>query len=303
MRVIKPNPMQDSALISTTAVETVAVWAAGTSYTVGQLVRRDTTHRIYENLIAGVDAVLPEVASVSKIPRWLDLKPTNIWAMFDVQVNTSTTAPTPLVVTTATGLTTSFALFNVTNAKTALVEMRNGISGPVVFSKLTTLETVSIDSWFDYFFADFIPQPDLVVDGLPLFNNAYMTVTITGLPGSTIGCGNMVSGVSFDIGATQYGATAGIIDYSRKDTDDFGNVTFTKRAFSKRVSARLIVPNERMNKVQQILASLRATPCAWLGSDVQGFESLSVYGYYKDFSIDVQYHKTSQLSIEIEGLT
>jgi hypothetical protein len=95
----------------------------------------------------------------------------------------------------------------------------------------------------------------------------------------------------------------GIVDYSKKDTDAFGVTTFTRRAYSKRMSAKMMLENAQINKVQRVLADLRATPCAWIGTDVTGFEPLTVYGFYKDFSIDVAYATTSYCSTEIEGLT
>ena len=52
----------------------------------------------------------------------------------------------------------------------------------------------------------------------------------------------------------------------------------------------------------RVLAEVRATPCAWLGVDVAGFDPLTVYGFYKDFSIDIAYFYTSRCNLEIEGL-
>ena len=48
-------------------------------------------------------------------------------------------------------------------------------------------------------------------------------------------------------------------------------------------------------------AALRATPVLWIGSE--SFESLTVYGFYKEFSIDIAYPTVSYCSLTIEGLT
>jgi hypothetical protein len=105
------------------------------------------------------------------------------------------------------------------------------------------------------------------------------------------------------MGDTQYGATASIIDYSKKNTDALGNTTFAKLAYSKRMTANLSLDNGQLNKVQRVLADLRATPCAWLGVDAAGFEPLTVFGFYRNFSIDIAYPTSSYCSLEIEGLT
>ena len=63
MIVIPPIAITDSNLVSSTVAEPSAgetAWNAATSYTIGQVVIRTTTHRKYECQIAGVDAGLPE---------------------------------------------------------------------------------------------------------------------------------------------------------------------------------------------------------------------------------------------------
>ena len=100
MRVVAPLTITDAVLISSSASETdYAAWNAGTSYTLGQRVIRTTTHKVYENLIAGTNANLPENDST----RWLDCGATNRWKMFDAKVGTSTVLPSPLTWTLAPG--------------------------------------------------------------------------------------------------------------------------------------------------------------------------------------------------------
>ena len=53
--------------------------------------------------------------------------------------------------------------------------------------------------------------------------------------------------------------------------------------------------------VEAVVAALRATPVLWIGSE--SFESLTVYGFYKEFSIDIAYPTVSYCSLTIEGLT
>jgi hypothetical protein len=105
------------------------------------------------------------------------------------------------------------------------------------------------------------------------------------------------------LGDTEFGATAGITDYSRKETDDFGVTTFVRRAFSKRMSARAMVPTAQVGKLQRALADLRATPCVWVGADdMTMYAPLVVFGFYRDFSINVAYPTRSYCSFEVEGL-
>lgn len=62
-----------------------------------------------------------------------------------------------------------------------------------------------------------------------------------------------------------------------------------------------VMPTSAIDDVARNLAALRASPVLWIGSE--SFESLTVYGFYKEFSIDLAYPTVSYCSLTIEGLT
>lgn len=303
MRVIKPNKFTDAVLVSTNAVETVPLWNPATDYGLSTLVRRDETHRIYENLIPGVDAELPEVAQLAEAPRWLDVGPANRWAAFDNQVNTATVATDYLTFTIAPGFCNGIAVFGIYNAFKARVVVQSSAGGSTVYdSGDMALDATIIQDWYEYFFELAIPKPDFILTGLPPHLNCHITITLTGQPGAQVKCGVVLAGNSYTIGNSQFGAKSGITDYSIKETDDFGEPLFVRRNYSKRMEVDVEVPNLRLNKIQYILAELRATPCAWIGTPCPGYDPLTVYGFYRDFSIVVDYADYSRCFLEIEGL-
>ena len=297
MKVIKPVAVTDAVLISSTAPETdYSAWAAGTAYSVGNRVIRTSTHRIYERMVAGTTATVPELDSVN----WIDIAPTNRWAMFDSEVSTQTALASPLTVVIKPGLVNGLALFGLSGT-TLVVTVRDGLSGPVVYTRTISLDGSVIADWYQYFFELFDQRAEVVLTDLPPYSNSHITISVTG--GGTVSIGVVAAGTVYFIGDTQQDASVSIIDYSRKETDAFGFTTFVRRAYSKRMNLRLLLTNSQLNKVQRVLADLRASPAAWVGTDVAGYEPLTVYGFYKDFSIDIAYAQLSYCSIEIEGLT
>jgi len=54
--------------------------------------------------------------------------------------------------------------------------------------------------------------------------------------------------------------------------------------------------------VYSTLAALRATPAVWVGSDNYQLSPLVVFGYCKDFSINVAYATHSTATLEITGM-
>jgi hypothetical protein len=296
MKVVKPIAVTAPVLVSSTAVEAVAAWSAGTAYAVGNQVLRTTTQRIYQRIIAGTTATAPELDPTN----WLDLQPSNTWAMFDGEISTQTAAPSTLTVVLKPGYANSLCLFGL-EGTTLTVTERDGLAGPVVYSTTKSLDGTVIADYYQYFFEPALQLNSVVLSNLPPYQNAHITVTIAST--GTVKCGVCLVGTFYELGDVQFGATGGIIDYSRKETDTFGVTTFVKRAFSDRITANLMFRNAQLNKVKSVLAGLRATPCAWIGTDQPGFEVLNTFGFYKDFTITVAYPTQSFCALEIEGLT
>lgn len=295
MKVIKTIPFQNSMLLSTTATETVASWSSATTY--GKDAEVNYNNSIYVSL---------QAANTNKVPTaepawWIRKSANNTYSMFDEFVNTQTIQASPLTVSLKPGVTfNSVAFFNLEQVQSLSIEVKDGVSGPVVYSKAFELDDTIITDWYMYFFEPYDLRSEFVVTELPPYPNGVITCSFTG--SSSVRVGNMVFGNMYKIGETQYGVSSGIRDYSSKDTNNFGITTFTQRAFSKRMDANIYINNSNLRFVQKILQDLRATPSVWIGTDAQGYEVLTVYGYYRDFNIEIPYPNNSFCRLEIEGL-
>lgn len=296
MKAIKPTAITSAMLVSTTATETYSAWNAATAYVVGNIVLRTATERLYERLISGTTATAPE----SDTTNWLDIGPSNKWALFDNYTSTQTTQATPLTVVVKPGLVNSLALFAL-EGTTLTITVRDGLAGPTVYTYTQSLDGTVLADWYQYFFEPYDPVTDVVLTDLPPYGDAHITMDIAAA--TTSKCGILAVGTVYPLGDTLGNASASITDYSAKTTDAFGTTSFVVRAFSKRMGAKFMLSNAQLNKVQRVLSDLRATPCVWVGTSSQSFAPLTVFGFYRDFSIDVAYNTTSFCSLEIEGLT
>jgi hypothetical protein len=298
MEFINPVVFAASMLTSSTVAENdYAVWAAGTAYTVGQRCIMTSTHRIYECLVNNTGAQ-PDQNTGGTTPKWLDVGATNKFAMFDDKWGTQTTASNTLTVQLTPGVVIdSLAL---SNLKGASVTITSTVAGVQKYTKTVKLQTdVGVVDWKTYFLAPIVAQSDAVVTDLLPYALQVITITITG-PG-TVAIGNLAMGSLVSLGKLLYSPTVGIIDYSSKSTDTWGNVTVTKRAYSKRFGGKFVIDNEFVDQVASLLASIRATPVVWMGNGDQ-YTSLVVWGFFKDFEIDIAYETMSYCSITIEGL-
>jgi len=160
--------------------------------------------------------------------------------------------------------------------------------------------TDGIDNWYSYFFEPILRKRDNVEIDMPHYSDPIIDITLTGT-GELIACGACIIGTRFDIGGTQYGAQSGIDNYSIKIRDDFGSYNILERAFSKRADFTSWVNNGRIGAVQDILSDYRATPIVYIGEE--SLTNTIIYGFYKDFSINISYPTVSICTTTIEGLT
>jgi hypothetical protein len=201
----------------------------------------------------------------------------------------------------APGATDGVALID-TNAESATVTLT--VSGAPLYTKTQSFNAGgnAIDTWFAWFFEPLGQKTNMLFLDVPVYETGVLTVNMTrDNPADQVSCGTLLVGRQFDIGETEHGVDIGIIDYSRKETDQFGATSVVERAFAKRMTARVVMQTLAIDDVHRTLAAIRATPVLWIGSE--GFESLTVFGFYKEFSIDLAYPTVSYCSLTIEGLT
>lgn len=299
MKVIKPTTVTPAMILSTNVVEAYAAWSAATTYAKDAKV--DYGEGYYNSLVNNNLNNIPDVVGST---FWEYISPDNKHAMFDGQVSTATTrATSPMIVTIAPGIVNSLAMIDLVGTSVTIT-MTDGGASPPVYSRTVGLDGSIVFDWFTYFFNPFVQLAEVVLTDLPPYSNGQITMTLSG--GGAVAIGELLVGIVYELGeeGMEQGAAVGIIDYSRKDTDnETGITTFTRRAFSKRMSGQFLLENGQLNAVQRILADIRAVPSVFIGSEAADYSPLIVYGFYRDFSIDIAYPTKSFCRIEVEGLT
>lgn len=311
LNVLKPTAITaDAQVISISTTESAdGTYNAGTTYALAATVKYN--HVRYESLQASNTGHTPdEVAST----WWLELGPTNNWAMFDAQTSTSTTGTGEIVVRVKPGAAfNSVAVIGITGAASVTCEVFAGSGGSAIYTRTESLDNTFISSWYEYFFEPYDVFTDLLFGSLNgpgaayawgAYLNGEVKITITGTTiGTTVTCAGILIGTNVELGSVQYGASSGINDYSVKETDAYGITTLVQRAYAKRANYSLVISNSQLRRVHSTLAALRATPAVWVASTDYNLSPLTVFGFYKDFSIQVAYPNYSTATLEIEGLT
>jgi hypothetical protein len=293
MKLIRQATIGDAQLLSSSIPETdYAAWDIATVYTVGS--HAIQAHRIWESVQASNVAHDPQTAGIE---WWVDIGPTNRWAMFDGVVGTLSSAEASLIATLLPGRADSVALLQV-DAASVTVTMTRGPD--VVYTKIQAMtDSSSVIDWFSYFFDPILTRDYLVLTDLPVFGEASITVALS-KPSGTVSCGLCIAGLKSEIGGALRSPTLGINDYSQKTTDSFGNASIVPRSFAKRMGVKVILDNSDLDRVHAMLSSVRAMPVVWVGSEI--YSSMLIYGFFRDFEIDIAYATKSYCTINIEGM-
>lgn len=276
-------------------------WNSATAYVVGDKV--SYLHRQYNCVVNNTNR--NPLTDTTTPAAWTDAGPTNRYAMFDSVVGTSTSSSSSnITVVIKTGSVGGIALMQMV-ADQALVNVSDGTS--TVYSKNLDLTSGTVLDWWQYFTVPIVRTANYTMNDITSGLTNYVTLVITTTSG-TVSIGNTVLGSIFTFtnsgggSSTASSPTIGIIDYSVKTTDAFGNTSWTKRGYANRMNVKMMIDTVQVDNCVQQLAAIRATPCVWIGSN-NTYQSLIVYGAYKDWEVEIPYTTKSYCSIQIEGLT
>jgi len=310
MRIINPIDVTpaNGKMTATNIPETDETeYSSATTYALGDKVMvtgtgggaATATHKIYESLIASNTGNDP-TDQTNNADKWLEVSATNRWKMFDQRLADPSTRTGGISITLTLGaIANSVAMFNV-DADSVDITITDPVDGVVYTTTVDLVDNGSVSDWYHYFYDPIINYRELVLFDLPLYAAADIDITLNVASGDA-SVGEIALGRFTEIGDTQFGASIGIIDYSRKDRDTFGNAVVIERDYSQRGEFDLILQTHQTRIVRNQLAALRATPAVWAGKSDGDWGTL-IYGYFRDFDIVLSGPEYSDCSIQIEGL-
>ncbi|PTM44760.1 hypothetical protein C8J24_2970 [Sphingomonas aerolata] len=328
LQLLQPIAITDAVLTSSSVAEDDAIeWTAAGGYALGQRVMRRSTHRVWESLLERNVGHDPATTTGA----WLDVGPTNRWAMFDQALGSVTTDEAPIVVTLRPDPAASGLAILDCNAATVRVQAPgydrtvapSGGSGAALFLDLSLAAGASITvtltpfgkaatrvvwddgfawddsvSWQDTVAGTATVEPPTWSDGEGVSDTTEWQDSRGG--DGTVFVGTLLLGILRPLGITEGSATSGITDYSRRETDEFGETMIVPRAWAKRMAGKALIRTDAVDQVVGRIAAVRAVPSLWLGD--AGVDSLIVYGFFKDFSVEVG-ETLSKLTLSIEGFS
>jgi len=288
-------------------------WSDVTTYAIDNMVMVTTAtpHKIYKSLANSNTNNAPATSPL----KWQDQGGTNRWKMFDEFIDTQSSNAELIRVTVEASNCDRFALFNLDAYEVEIELIDNDVSAstdmllisPTDELLISTTDTLAINrtsvmsTLYDLDNGDGTYRVDLV-GPIYLYNNASLKIEIR-KSGGTAKCGIAIVGKSEEIGTSMYGVKPGILDYSIKDTDEFGRTFLSQGAWAKDLDLQIFFPWGSVDYVFDALVAARGklvvVECNGTDTD---YEALNIYGFFREWEIDMASKTHEFCSINFQGV-
>lgn len=296
MKVIKPK---GTTILSTSVTESDApLYNPATAYTAGQQVLVTGQHRVYQALKPTTGQNPPDNL-LGTDPAWSDTGATNAYKMVDEFINTQTLGGELLDVTVDCSRCDAVALFGVEGRSLTLDHI---VGGVIIFTE--TFQILQpVYTYSDYCFADRIFARNIFT-ALPLRATATLRIRIDAGTGGVAKLGNVVLGLSSELGKTQWGVELGILSSSKKNTDSFGRTSLIKGANSNTVQFTANLDSVEVDFVNSVLRDLDGIAAVYVAHNEGDYapSSLIAYGFFNEFSIVIPGLVQSTVSFTVNCL-
>lgn len=295
-----PVEITDTVLYSTTVAETdYSAWSNGTTYSIGNKVIRG--HRIYESA---------QNSNLNKDPTdinnrtgstiwWIDVSATNAHKMFDNESTSATVAATSLTVVLRPGFISGLYAGGLVG-DTATITVKDSPGGTTVYSATIQLENSYRGDYWEYFFAPFSQQRDLVIDDIPPYYNCEVTFTLS-ISSGNVECGMFQVGEIRPVGVLQYGGSVRPKSYSAIKEDEFGNVEVRKRRKARDATYQVIIDKTLGNGAMDALTSVLDVPTVVIATTFDDYSWLRTFGLVSsDMSPDN--YSENVINITVKGM-
>jgi len=297
---------------STATASALDEWSSSTSYTTGQQVKVTSAvpHKEYEALQSSTNK-----APATETTYWRYLRVTNPYRLIDDKSSSRTYGTSDFTaVLSCPSRISHVGAVSIDNATAVNITLADDV-GEIASTTISLARNAGLAqhaSWSEYYFDQILYATSFIWEPPAYVTACDITLEFIGPTDEQVGVGHVFAGRAYNIGGASYGLTTGIQDASRKDADEFGDVVLVQRAYRDKLSAQLIINPYALDSLKRVLSDLRATPCFWdanvdngygCSADDLNYDSLRVWGFYTDFSIQYAEPNAVYTTLEIEGLT
>lgn len=299
--VIPATTIDDSNLVSSTITEDdYPEWSdASVAYVTGDRRIVIADHLIYEaaqdHTSSGANAPDPNGST----EFWLVVGPTNKYAAFDQAEGTVSNSSSDITFVVTGSDITGMHFRNVTG-ESIRIQASNGMT-TYYDETYELIDQGVVLNWWDYFYGTIRTQSQYTTLEVPPAINSTYTITIAARE-SVAEIGTFVMGTYIQYGFTQYNAKLSSVRYGKTTTDQFGTTKLRAGGGAFRMNVSIVAERGVVDAIAYDLLDLSDTAAVWLAA-YDTYRSLSIYGFYNDWDIDIANPSYSYATLQIQGFT
>lgn len=294
MYVLEPLKVTPEMLVYSSVPENdYPDWSSATAYALGARV-------LYQHMLW--EAVAPNtnvVPGVDKL-KWVELGYSNRWRAFDQRLGGQVSnGSSDIVYRVQVPRTMNAIAFFGLDAQTLSFKVTTP-SDVVVYDR--TIELVTRDdviNFWTYMYNEFTFRPDIVVNELVIPAASTLEITVSG--GAAPKVSEIMIGREINLGWTLVDTSLGIVDYSRKERDEWGGVYILPRPVTSTVTFQAVVDTINTNQVHQVARRIANKLCVFYATDGEDPFGTTIPGIMRDYELTIG-TEVSYLRIEAESL-
>lgn len=296
MEIIEAVPILEEYITNTNVpINDYIEWQVGNTYNEDQRVVYGTS--VYQSLIASNLGNQPDTSPTS----WVRVSAVNRFKAFDNLISSGTENNNLISYNIELPITVnSIAMFGL-SAEEVQIFIIDTVTGQHLMNQRYQLisEADVYDGW-SYFFSPIEYETQLVLTDLPAWAGESIQIRIRA-PNGVAEVSEILIGTNHEIGETLVDTEMGLIDYSFRQRNEFGDIQITERGYTNKVTYKFAFETEDARRIRNLMARIRNKVSVFhAGRDNDQF-GLTVPGFYKDFNVPL----TSVLSygsLEVESL-
>jgi len=229
---------------------------------------------------------------------WEDLGYVNKYKMLDKNLGSQTILDGNIEASFLVSKIDRIFFFNVF-AESIDIKITQIDSDIVLLDENFTMQSKDGGTFYNYFYNDFIYETKLF-SSVEINFNMLIEIKINAI-GNVAKCGLVAIGRSEYLGATLYGASVGIHDFSKKEVNEATGESYLKQGKVKSTNNLTIdVPINLTDKVIDVLTRYRSIPVVFIGA--KEFKSTYIFGIYNKFDTLISTPTISKLTLDLESL-
>lgn len=248
-------------------------------YLPGDRVIKTNVHKVYQCAVKTSED--PEQGVINVPQTWVEVGATNRWAMFDYKRTTKSVDGSSLdLEIDFISTVDAVSVFNFSGVDTIRVIATSETSGEV-YNTLHDTDGLT----------------ELVDLDIPPFDDLTISIQFTG---ANITVGEVVVGLSRELGVLVAGVVSDRIDYSRLVYDDFGEVEYVERPIVKYITYPIAVPKKDALSIERYLDELKGTQSVWVG-DSGGDDLITTFGRIERSPMTYNNQAIVEYQIKVRG--